>query len=470
MMVQKKYILTAAVIYLAIGMPAQATTFVEVVEMASDHPAIRASRANSAAASADIDQARSTNNLKVSAGVSATKYSGQDADNNLLSPHIDASKVLYDHGRQQASVDSKEAAFFEQQAEVRVEQESINKQVLSLYSSLWLDTAVIAVLEKQIASLKDLENKVQNIAQIDSGRASEVNQVDSRLAAVIANYKARKTSQQQSLQQISQMLNQHITLTNELPDLIASGLLSDNMLAQANRLLSTNPSVVAARFKQAEAEANVRLASKWNRPRWTVQMNLNSPRRNNETKLFKEMTLQVSSDIDILDGGAGAAAVKGETQRLAAAGLELEAAQRSAKQDFEQLWVSLPLRRAQIEALRQQVQVADDTWKAGETQFFAGRRPLTDLISFSSDYYASQVSYEESRIQYIASQWQILSALGKITETVERNRGLRGEKLPAEMIAQAASADDRYSAVDSVSPQVESWQRRVDSSLNQRVK
>jgi hypothetical protein len=87
-------------------------------------------------------------------------------------------------------------------------------------------------------------------------------------------------------------------------------------------------------------------------------------------------------------------------------------------------------------ALSRQSASALKTWRAGETQFFAGQRPLTDLISFATDYYSSLASYEEQRVQYIATQWQIVGALGKLTDLTEKV-----QSLPAPAITQINAAE-----------------------------
>lgn len=418
-------------LFLNPGFNAYATDFLEMIRMTADHPSVRSALSNSAGAYYDIEQAKAANGFQVSTGVSATGYSGQPGyENNPLAPHVSISKLLYDHGRTDASVAGKQAAYSGQKAQINVTRENLNQQVLSLFTSAATNAKVVGVLDKEIAALQDLLNRVQTIATIDSGRASEINQVATRLNAVIASREMSNVSYHQALQQLSALLNRDVALTRDLPDLKKAGLLPAT-LEQAQQVLKENPSWAVSRERKEEAKAAVELASKWNRPKWSVQLSLDSPKRNGEMEPFKAVTLQVSSDINLWDGGAGRANAKAETQRLIAAEADQDATFRSLKQQLDQLWVSLPLRERQINALQRQSETALKTWKAGEVQFFAGQRPLTDLISFATDYYTSLASYQEQQMQYLATQWQIVAALGKTSELAQKIKALPANTIQA---------------------------------------
>lgn len=410
---------------------AHATDFIEMIRMTADHPSVRSAFSNSAGAYYDIEQAKAADGFQLSTGVSAVGYSGQPGnENNPLSPHISVSKLLYDHGRTAASVAGKQAAYSVQQAQINVTRENLNQQVLSLFTTAATNAKVVAVLDKEIAALQDLLNRVQSIARIDSGRASEINQVATRLNAIIASREMSNTTYQQALQQLSALLNKEIVLTRDLPDLKKAGLLPAS-LDQAQQVLKDNPNWAVSRERKEMAKAAVELASKWNRPKWSVQLSLDSPKRNGEMEPFKAVTLQVSSDINLWDGGAGRANASAETQRLIAAEADQDATLRSLKQQLDQLWVSVPLRERQINALQKQSETALKTWKAGEVQFFAGQRPLTDLISFATDYYTSLASYQEQQMQYLATQWQIVAALGKMSELAQKVNTLPANTIQA---------------------------------------
>jgi len=420
-----------ALLFLNPVLNAHATDFIEMIRMTADHPSVRSALSTSAGAYYDIEQAKAANGFQVSTGISAAGYSGQPGyENNPLSPHVSVSKLLYDHGRTDASVAGKQAAYSMQQAQINVTRENLNQQVLSLFTSAATNAKVVGVLDKEIAALQDLLNRVQTIATIDSGRASEINQVATRLNAVIASREMSYTTYQQAQQQLSALLNNEIVLTRDLPDLKKAGLLPAS-LAQAQQVLKENPSWAVSRQRKEEAKAAVELASKWNRPKWSVQLSLDSPKRNGEMEPFKAVTLQVNSDINLWDGGAGRANARAETQRLIAAEAEQDATLRTLKQQLDQLWVSLPLRERQINALQRQSETALKTWKAGEVQFFAGQRPLTDLISFATDYYTSLASYQEQQMQYLAAQWQIVAALGKTSELAQKVNSLPANTIQA---------------------------------------
>ncbi|MTD37266.1 hypothetical protein GIX45_01210 [Erwinia sp. CPCC 100877] len=426
---RKSYRLISAALFLIPAFKVNATEFIDMLRMTADHPSIMSAVSSTSAAYFDIEQAKAAKNIQLSAGLSSTTYSGQPGyEDNPIAPHISISKILYDHGRTDDTVEGKKAVFSMQQSQVSVARETLNQQVLSLFTTVVTNARVVAVLDQEIAALRDLLERVKNISSIDSGRASEINQVATRLSSVVASREMSNTSQQQAWRQLSLLLNRKITLTSGLPDLKKAGLLPDT-LDIALQALTDNPSYIVSRYKRDAERASLQLASKWNRPQWSVQLSLDSPRNNGEMEPLKAVTLQVSSDMSLWDGGAGRAAEKGQIQRLTSAEQDMDSTLRSLRQQLEQLWISLPLRQQQINALELQSESAMKTWKAGEAQFFASQRPLTDLISFVTDYYSSMASLEEQKVQYIATQWQIIAALGKLSTLVQQVPKLPGSVL-----------------------------------------
>lgn len=292
-----------AILFVSPAFKTNATEFIDILRMTADHPSIQSAVSSANAAYFDIEQAKAGNSLQLSAGLSSTAYSGQPGyENNLIAPHISISKVLYDHGRTDDTVQGKEAAFSMQRAQVMATRETLNQQALTLFTSAVTNAKVVAILDQEIAALNDLLQRVKTIASIDSGRASEINQVATRLNSVVATRESSNTTLQQSWKQLSLLLNRNIALTSELPDLKQAGLLPEN-LDIALKALMDNPTYTAYRYKRDEARAALQLASRWNRPQWNVQLSLDSPRNNGEMELFKGATLQVSSDINLWDGG-----------------------------------------------------------------------------------------------------------------------------------------------------------------------
>lgn len=444
------------------SVPASATSFIDILRMTADHPSVASAQDIAGAALFDVDAEKASSNLQVSAGIGSVSYSGQPGyENNYISPHVNISKVLYDHGRNDAAVEGREAEFQAQSMQVRATLESLNQQVLSLYSTAVTNARVVSVLDREVAALQDLLQRVQTIATIDSGRASEVSQVSTRLSSVIASREASNTAMQQAWQQLRTIVNRPVTLTDGLPDLKKAGLMPAT-LDVAEGALMDNPSWIVTRYRRDSARSALRVASKWNRPTWSVQLSLDSPRRNGKMEPFEAATLQISSDLSLWDGGAGLASVKGQTRRLSSAEQEMEATLRTLKAQLTQLWISMPLREQQIAALLQQSNSALQTWRAGETQFFAGQRPLTDLISFATDYYSSLASYEEQRVQYLATQWQVVATLGKLSDLARNVRSLPATALDG---ADERDSDGQGRSVPAATNNkaVEASQQAVDS-------
>jgi adhesin transport system outer membrane protein len=400
---------------------ASAESLEELLRLTRDHPAVAAAEAEAGAARADVTVAEAAKKLHVSAGLGAAGYSSEmNADNQWASPYISASKLLYDHGRTDARVEGRNAALAAREQGVRLQRERINKEVVQLYVTALTHSAIGSVLEEQEAALEELLDKVRAIVSVDPGRASEANQVESRLASVRASRHSRATSEKEALQQISQILEKSVSSVSELSDLEYNGLLPSSLI-QARNSLESHPELEIARYGRDESDAAHRLATKWRKPTWNVDLRVDSPTDvvSGDPQLFQGVTLQVSSDLSLFDGGAGYASAQGAAQRVQAAEAGIDNVRRNLRQELERLWAGLPLRKKQLEAQQDVVDAAERIRQAGEEQFFAGRRPLIDLMSFDSEYFNSQIAYQEQKVQYLASQWLMVAALGKLSDVAQ---------------------------------------------------
>lgn len=456
-----------SLVVLTHSMKASATDILDILRLTAEHPALYSAQNSADAALFDVSAAEAASNIQLGAGINATGYTGQPGvENNPLAPYVNVSKVLYDHGRTAAIVDGKQAEYQMQLAQINVTREALNQQVLSLYGTALTNAKVVSVLDQEILALGDLLQRVKTIATIDSGRASEVNQVGTRLSAVVASREASDTVRQQAWQQLVLLVDKPVTLTQELADLKTLGLLPPS-LDRAEQSLKDHPELQVASHKRTASLAALDLASKWNRPTWNVQLTLNSPRNHGEMAPLKAAMLQVSSDLSLWDGGKGSATLKGEAQRLASTEQDKEATARQLKQQLVQQWIALPLREKQLTALEQQASSAWQTWKAGETQFFAGQRPLTDLISFVTDYYSGLASFEEQRVQYQISQWQIIASLGKLSGLAKSVASLPSNKItvPGVPMAQTyLSSDTKNKPVYADDKTINAFRTSVDKN------
>ncbi|PWK29714.1 TolC family protein [Pseudomonas sp. OV226] len=395
----------------------------DLLRMTGEHPSVAAARSEANASESDITVAKAEGKVHVNAGIDSRSYTDQPGyHDELFSPFVSANKLLYDHGRLDATVNERSAAYQASLASVKWQREIINKQLTTLYTTALSQHVTGNILQEQVNTLQALRDKVSAIARIDPGRASEVHQVDSRLASAMANREGRAIGEHEAWKQITNLLHQPVTLTHDLPDLSRMMLLPQSE-EQAEQLLLNHPELLAARAHQDESLAALDAASKWNRPRWTIDVRAQSQRdRQNGGMEFGSVVVQLSSNLSLLDGGGGAANTHSQAQHAAAAESAVENASRELQQEFQRLWVALPIRKQQLTELEAAVDAADRMRATGEEQFFAGRRPLTDLMGFDSEYYNARISYEEQRIQYLSSQWLIMSALGQLSDLADVSR------------------------------------------------
>lgn len=377
----------------------------------NNHPIINADRSRAKAAKFEIAVAASGEKLKLSAGASA----GTNTSNNLtrLTPTITAKYPLYTSGRVSDDIEAKTALFDSAKTKVRATCEDVAKRTLDLFQAVLIEQESVAILRSQVKSLVKLRTKVLSIANIDKGRASELWQVQSRLGLVKSQLDARILRLTETRSQLANYTNSNVShlVSYELSSVVASR--SDYVL-----LLNEHPKVIAAKFESEAATANARLASKWNKPNVTLEMQANA---NAGELAFNEkrigISLNFTGNLDMMDGGAGIARAMAESERQLAAQATIDSLIYDLTVDLDREYLANEQRRTRIPALQLQVSNADKIRQAGQEQFNIGRRTLLELITFENDFFAALLELKQEEIYLAMGNARIAAAAGALSRS-----------------------------------------------------
>ncbi|WP_123800877.1 hypothetical protein [Candidatus Pantoea deserta] len=282
---------------------ADATGFINMIRMTAGYPSAYSGGPAGADVYYDSEQKNAANKFQLSAGLRTVNHSGQSAyENNPVSQNVTIRKLLYDDGRTDAAIEGGADVCSRQLAQITIAQENINPLLLSLCTTAVTGANIIAVMNKAFARLQDLFQRMEARARNNSDFALKINQDATRMQAFAAPQEMTDIPRHQIPQQLSVPLSQDIAPTRNLPDPRKTGLVpaSPN---QARKALLENSRWKVSHFLKEEAKAAIELGTKWNHPKWTAQLSLNSPKRNGEREAFNTVTLQLSSDVSVQEGG-----------------------------------------------------------------------------------------------------------------------------------------------------------------------
>jgi outer membrane protein, adhesin transport system len=389
-----------------------------LLPMMQQHPRVVQAQALVRGAQAEVSQAQAASSPRLSGSLGlADSNSAGSVGSRAFSPALKGTVPLYDHGRVKAEVGNREFTRDAQAVRVELEEETLNQQLMNYYVESLVHESALRVLNAQVAKLDELLGKVRSVAALDTGRRYEVSQVDARRAAVLASRDARTIQLRENKEQMRLLLRVPDVTLRPLTDLREQGVLPASLPPLLGLMRDHHPSMRVARLEVSAQEMAVMSASKWNRPRWTLETDLTSERnRDGKYKPLGIVSMRVGSNLDFFDGGAGSSAEKAQLERLMAAQNRVDAQSLELTQSLERLWVLLPLREQRMGVLQRQMDSANVMRQVAFDQFVAGRRPLTDLINFENEYFTVQMQFEELKVQAVATQWQLVAAAGQLTK------------------------------------------------------
>lgn len=387
-----------------------------VMQLVKAHPSVKNAAASANAAKENIAVAQAASKLKLGGGFDvANGNQASGVSSSGLAPQLTATLPISDGGKTDDNVRAKTALSEAAQIRIRSTEETLGTEVLSLYTQVAQQQAVIGALEQHAKALDVLLGKVRAIAEVDTGRRSEVLQVQTKLNAVLSSREESRLVANQALTKLQQMLQTKISVQVPFDSPKVDFAIPSNM-AQAQALLADHPEWKAALADAQAAEASADAAGKWGNPSWALEAAAASTRDINsgKRKYLNAVTVTLSANLDILDGGAGAATANSESQLKAGALANVEVVQRNLASTLGTELNLLALREQRLAKLRTQVSTANELREAGFEQFLAGRRALTEQINFENDYFSALLSLASEEVAHAGAPWRLVSALGQL--------------------------------------------------------
>lgn len=395
--------------------PAHAETFTEVLGRLADHPRLAAAAATARAAEADVAGARAPARPQVSlVGDAGWSRSGLTSrSDSAVLPGVRASQLLFDGGRTGAEVDRRR---YRAEALDTTRERELNDLTVRAVDAflIWArERALLAVADAQVAALTDLQSTVQAIAGYDRGRASDVALVATRRSQVEAARDSRRVAIADARAALRQALAADVEPEGDVPEVVA---FLPKTLEQALAEAESRPEARISELEVRQASADVAAARAWWRPRVSVDAGSESESSlDGRTKLFGTVELKLRSTLSPIDGGAGSSRIASAKATASAAHLEAAFTDRAIRDEVVRQWTAVSERRLRLHALTDLVANTDASRDVVAEQFKIGRRSILDLLSFELDRFAARAQLEAERRDYLAAQYRLLAATGRLS-------------------------------------------------------
>ncbi|ELQ6106632.1 TolC family outer membrane protein [Cronobacter turicensis] len=338
---------------------------------------------------------------------------------------VNLKQLIYDFGKTGGSIDEQENLSEAYRFQLYDTLNQVGMQTLQAYLQVRRYQSLAAAAERNLASLRSVQNMADLRAEAGLSTQSDVLQAQSRIAgmnATFEQYRAQARSAQAALSVLTGVV------ADTLPDL-PEDLLRQPITLKSLPYEQTNV-VRAAQAKQLAAEQRIRQAQAQHWP--TVSVQAGRTRYQNDNANYWDDQVQLVVDAPVYQGGAVSARVEAAEGDRASARADVEASKLDINQKAATAWADLTGAQQRQQAGEQQIASAGHAREVYRDEYRLSKRSLNDLLSieqdvFQADTLAITARYDawDAAVRYAAAVDNLLDMLG-----IERAR-MTGDTLPS---------------------------------------
>ena len=380
--------------------------------VAEEHPRVRLLRAQVRAAEFEVQQVGASHGVRVSTFIEPAKTSSMGSELPSMSGSdmgVRLAYPVYDWGKGTAETNQARARKDAAQARLDVEIAAQWAKLSATYIEATRYERETSVAHAYVSSLQELRVKIQTVVQADKGRASELQQVESRIHQANLYVLQRQAAATEALIQLRAQTN--------LPGATPVALESPNAhfppsIDSVIVTLDKHPALQEATFQIDESQQGVYAATAQEKPQLDLQASLSSRDSAGRFKALRTADVRLISQWEIYDGGIARTRTASAQERLHAAREQAESVRHDLDADLRRTWSRQKEGSARAALWKKQIafsmQLRDFYWE----QFRVGRRPLTDLLNVENDIYQAQLSEVVEQHDVLQSEYRMFIQSG----------------------------------------------------------
>ena len=263
---------------------------------------------------------------------------------------------------------------------------------------------------------KNYQSQIQRRVRSGKSNRADLEQVNSRVALaeskVVQRMELVEQAKAEFFRQVGVEANK--LASNEVDfSVVPSSLEEAIEIAYA-----ANPRLQSVAHAKKSAESSIKEAKAAYMPR--VDLEMSATRNQNvdgvDKKDHSEQAM-LRMRYNLFNGGADKARHLASIAEDQAAEQNLEDTKRAVARDVRAAWFEYQLTTKRLASLTAQVKAAKATKIAYKSQFDVGQRTLLDVLDSEREYNSARTTFESARNSRDYSVYQLLSLMGKLTDT-----------------------------------------------------
>ena len=295
--------------------------------------------------------------------------------------------------------------------------ESIGLRALTAYLNVVRGQELVELAETNVERHTDIVDQIRIQVEGGGGSAADLDQASGRLALATSTLLQLRGNLRQGEAAYLEAVGQPVdTLVLPFdPDLPVPDQV-DEALAAA---VGNNPTLVAAAEETRARAKDAQAARAPFLPRVTLEVEgSRSQNIGGVSGPNNEATAMVVLNLNIFQGGAKSARLDAARARLSETRLRESETRRSVEQNVRNSYAAFLTARERIPVLESHVDSSERALEAYAQQFILGRRTLLDVLNVENEAFGAKASLLNEQINELLSQYRILTALGRLLDTL----------------------------------------------------
>ncbi|MCH8184257.1 MAG: TolC family outer membrane protein, partial [Proteobacteria bacterium] len=295
--------------------------------------------------------------------------------------------------------------------------ESIGLRAVTAYLNVIRGRELVDLAETNVERHTDIVERIRIQVEGGGGSTADLDQASGRLALATSTLLQLRGSLRQGEAAYLEAVGEPVdTLVQPFdPDLPVPDQV-DEALAAA---VENNPTLAAAAAETRARANDVEAARAPFFPRVTFEVEgSRSQNIGGVAGPNNEATAMIVFNLNIFQGGAKRARTDGARARLSEARLRESEFRRGVEQNVRNSYAAFMTARERIPILESHVDSSERALDAYSQQFILGRRTLLDVLNVENEVFGAKASLLNGEINELLSQYQILTSLGRLLDTL----------------------------------------------------
>lgn len=363
-------------------------------------------------------QGRLTSSLSGSVGANVNRAPGfslfgpSQIETNTFYPRtlqLQVIQPLYQGGRVRALKQQAKAGIMAARENLRNTEQGIFNAAATAYVDVLRDEEAARIRRNNVVVLTRQLTAAKDRFEVGEGTRTDIAQSQSRLAAAEIGLAQADAQLEISRAAYKQVVGHPPVNLQRAPRFILPETLGQaQMIAREN-----NPQLMAARFNEKAAEANIVVAKSASRP--TISLNGTASGARGQSfgiSRSENATIAAQISVPIFTGGLNRSSMRSASEARTRSKFETRDAENIVDQNVAQLWAQLDSARRTLRASEQQVAAAEVAFEGVVLEQQVGTRTTLDVLDAEQEVLVAKLTVINAERALNVATYQLLSVLG----------------------------------------------------------